>query len=226
MTSGRLQESYRIGSPDYLAKQLGERGITRLLEIVCSAYAILYENRTVEPEMSEDEITEELFKEIVFVWSKSSIPKTVIPINQKIDKANAKDRGRPPTIDFCFRDRWVKEAFFGFECKLLAEGDNRLCKEYIDNGLCRYLQGKYCAGGSAGSMIGYINSGSIIAVVQNVKIRVDKEKALRPMTLASAIYAFKEHYVSMHEREKGLSSFIVHHLFLYFAADSVKSSID
>ena len=132
MTSSHLQRSHRFGSADDLARKLGEKGIISILEIVCAAYTILYKNQLVKPEMSEDEITEELFKEIVFAWKTSSITETVIPINQKIDKNQARDRGKPPTIDFCFRDRWVKEAFFGFECKLLAEGNNRLYKEYIE----------------------------------------------------------------------------------------------
>lgn len=216
MTYDGLSESDKIGNPDDLARQLGEKGINKLLEIVCAAYAILYKNRIIKPKMSEDEITEELFKEIVIAWSKPNIPKTVIPINQKIDKNNAKNIGRPPTIDFCFRDRWTKEAFFGFECKLLAESNNRLCDEYIKNGLYRFIEGKYCARGSAGSMIGYINSGNVATIVSEVRTRVNKERIMQVMALASSILTFKEHYVSIHSRDKGLSPFCIHHLFFCF----------
>lgn len=218
MPSGRFQESYRLGNPYDLAEQIGEDGIAKLLALVCDAYDMLYKHKIVKLGMSEDEITEELFKEIQIVWRVSSIPQTIVPINQKIDKTFGKDRGKPPTIDFCFRDRWVKEAFFGFECKLLAEGDVRLYKEYIENGLYRYLQGKYCARGSAGSLIGYVNSGRISIIVQDVKTRVDRENMLTAMVKAPSISAFEEHYVSTHSRESGLSSFSVHHLFFCFLA--------
>jgi len=218
MPSDRFQESYRIGDPYDLAEQIGEDGIAKLLALVCDAYDTLYKHKIVKLGMSEDEITEELFKEIQIVWRVSSIPQTIVPINQKIDKYLAKDKGKPPTIDFCFRDRWVKEAFFGFECKLLAEDDIRLYKEYIENGLYRYLQGKYCAKGSAGSLIGYVNSGNISIVIREVKTRVDKENMLSAMVLARSISAFKEHYISTHLRERGLPSFCVHHLFFRFTA--------
>lgn len=221
MTSDLVQESYKFGSPHDLAAQIGEEGITKLLEIVCDAYHTLCKNTLcknhgVGSRMSEDEITEELFKEIVFIWSRSSITETIRPINQKIDRTNAKNKGRPPTIDFCFRDSWVQDAFFGFECKLLAEGNNGLYKEYVENGLCRYLQGKYCAQGSAGSLIGYVMFGRLATIVQDVKARVDKERLLKDMALASSICGFKEHYVSTHSREKALPPFCVHHLFFCF----------
>ena len=218
MPSDRFQESYRVGNPYDLAEQIGEDGIAKLLALVCEAYNMLCNHKIVKLGMSEDEITEELFKEIQIVWRASTIPQTIIPINQKIDKTLAKNIGKPPAIDFCFRDRWVKEAFFGFECKLLAEGNVRLYKEYVENGLFRYLQGKYCAKGSAGSLIGYVNSGRISVIVQDVKTRVDKESILTAMVKASSISAFEEHYVSTHSREGGLSSFCVHHLFFCFSA--------
>lgn len=214
--SDHFQDGYRFGSAYDLAARIGPDGITRLLEIVCDAYDMLCKNNTIKKEMSEDDITEELFKEIVIIWCESSTTNSIVPINQKSDKTFSKDVGKPPTIDFCFRDRYVRESFFGFECKLLAEGDVRLYREYIQNGLYRYIQGKYCARSSAGSLIGYVTSGSISVVVQDVKIRVDKKNILSAMALAPSISTFKEHYTSTHTREKGLSSFCVHHLFFRF----------
>jgi hypothetical protein len=203
-----------------LAEQIGEQGVSNLLKIVCDAYQELCGNHNIKQEMSEDEITEELFKEVVLIWSKSSITETIRPINQKIDRTSAKPRGRPPTIDFCFRDKWVSEAFFGFECKLLAEGDTRLYNEYIENGLYRYLRGTYSARGSAGSLVGYVKLGNLATIVQDVKARVDNERILKVMALASSIGRFKEHYVSVHSREMALPSFYVHHLFFSFASPS------
>jgi hypothetical protein len=209
--------TYSFGDPSDLAKQLGEDGVSYLLEIVCDAYRSLYQKHIVKQEMSEDDITEELFVEIVFTWSRSSITKSIRPVCQKGDKTLAKPRGKPPTIDFCFRNSWVGEAFFGFECKILVEGDKGLCNEYVENGLCRYLSGAYCAHGSAGSLIGYVKLGNISIIIHDVKARVDTQKMLAAMVLAAPIGRFKEHYVSVHEREMPLPPFRVHHLFFSFA---------
>jgi hypothetical protein len=199
-----------------LAEQIGEQGITNLLRIVCDAYQRLYQKHNIRQEMSEDEITEELLIEVHFVWSKSNITETIRPLPQKGDKTAAKPKGRHPTIDFCFRDVWVSEAFFGFEFKLLAEGDTRLYNEYIKNGLYRYIQGKYSARGSAGSLVGYVKLGNLARIIQDVKARVDNESIWKVMDLAPPIGEFKEHYVSVHSREMSLPLFCVHHLFFFF----------
>jgi len=216
MASNRSHGIYRFGNPYDLAQQLGEKGIARILEIVCEAYVVLQTKNLVTRGMSEDEITEELVSQIECVWRKSSVPISIVPINQKIDRTLAKNKGKPPTIDFCFRHVWIKEAFFGFECKRLAEGNGVLSQEYVDNGLCRYLRGEYCSSGSAGSMVGYVISGNLVAVVRDVKTRVDIERAVNTMKIAFSIGSFREHYVSIHTRERGLSQFCVHHLFFDF----------
>ncbi|MHA1410639.1 MAG: hypothetical protein ACTSQY_10105 [Candidatus Odinarchaeia archaeon] len=211
----------RINKPYDIAQKLGEKGINKILKMVCRAYNMLLKNKRINVKMSEDEITEELYTEIIIVWSQSGI-QNLLPINQKIDKTLAKNRGKPPTIDFCFRDRWIKKAFFGFECKILAEGNSRLTKEYVDNGLKRYLQGKYCSTTSIGSLIGYVIIGDIKKTIQDVKKRVDKESIIKKMTLASSILDFKNHFTSEHSRVRGLSNFKVHHLFMYFVLDEKK----
>lgn len=205
------------GSPYDLAVQLGEKGIMKLLELVCKAYDRVCAASSISIAMNEDEITEELFKEVECGWRESDVPISIVPVNQKIDRDLAANLGKPPSIDFCFRDRFLKEAFFGFECKILGEGDCTLSGEYIDNGLCRFIEGKYCSRGSAGSMIGYVRFGKLSVVIQDIKRRVDIESAVQPMHLAPPMHAFKEHYISVHNRQRGLSQIAIHHLFFDFA---------
>jgi hypothetical protein len=69
-------------------------------------------------------------------------------------------------------------------------------------------------------LIGYVIFGCLVTIVQDVKTRVDKEQALKDMVVAFSIRAFKEHYISVHSREKKLPPFCVHHLFFYFAEPS------
>lgn len=215
--SDDFQNQFKFGSAYDLAQKIGESGITKLLKVICDAYVILSNNNIIQSGMTEDEITEELFTQGQCVLQKSSIPTTLVLVNQKIDRTLAKNKGRLPAIDFCFRDRWVKETFFGFECKLLAEGNGTLSREYVDEGLCRYLEGKYSSFGSSGSMIGYVKTGNLAPIIQDVKRRVDEKEAISPMTLALAIGSVKEHYVSIHSRERGLTNFSIHHLFFKFA---------
>jgi hypothetical protein len=215
--SDDIQCKYVSGSPNDLAKQLGESGIAKLLELVGDAYARVSDSNSITIAMNEDEITEEIFKEVICGWRESSVSTSLIPINQKIDRELALNEGRLPSIDFCFRDRFIREVFFGFECKILGEGDSNLSREYINNGLCRYLEGKYCSRGSTGSMIGYVRFGKISLVIQEIKRRVDKESAICAMNLATPLRALGEHYTSVHKRQRGLSEIVIHHLFFDFA---------
>jgi hypothetical protein len=206
---------FRTGDASDLAQQIGNDGISRLLEIISISYNNLRGRNVITSKMSENEITEELYTEILVIWRQSSVPITLVPVRPKIDRTYAVERGEP-AIDFCFRDRYTRESFFGFECKILDEGDNRLYREYIENGLGRYLQGKYSSGSSAGSLIGYIRSGDVTAIISEVGKRVELEDAIGKMSQAPPILGFQEHYVSTHTRQRGISPFSVHHLFFCF----------
>lgn len=76
--------------------------------------------------------------------------------------------------------RWKK--YFLFECKRL-DGGSDLSKKYIEKGLIRFCNGKYCADfdGSIiiqertpnfGGMLGYVVKGEISSIVSDIKGRV------------------------------------------------------
>jgi hypothetical protein len=216
MSFGNFQDSYQLGSASDLAKELGEQGIAKLLAIVCSAYKILQENSLINSEMKEYEITEELVTQVTCVWAESeNKPQNIVPINQKSDTACAKKRGKAPTIDFCFRNSWIRETYFGFECKVLEQSDNSLYDKYIVNGLDRYIGGTYCSKGSASSMVGYIKRGDLSIIVKEIKQRVDQDNISKNMSKSNNIGSFEQHFMSSHWRVDG-SEICIHHLFLHF----------
>ncbi len=202
------------GSPSDLAKEVGSDGIVNILNIVCRAYESLYSGSKVTPTMSEIDITEEFYVKLQCIWRKSSI--SLIPFHEKPDPNTEHLRGKPPTIDFCFRDELIRKSYFGFECKLLKENPTSY-NEYVNEGVNRYLKGKYSANCSVGSMIGYITLGNPTQIVKEVKNRVDEVSDISNMQLSYPINEFREHYESKHTRSVGLSPFFIHHLFFYFA---------
>lgn len=208
----------QLGDAKDLAQKLGEAGINKLLEVVCCAYQSLRNNNLITAGMSEDEITEELAIQVDVICRQSSMPINIASIPQKIDRKLAKQKGKSPAIDFCFRHTWVKDAYFGFECKILAEANTTLSKEYIKEGVCRYLDGKYCSKGSASSMVGYVKSGNLTVIIQDIIERVNKERIVRLMSKSSTIGIFDEHYLSTHNRLNN-SNFDIQHLFFNFPID-------
>lgn len=201
-------------SPIDLAKELGPDGIMVILRIICEAYKELHASRRVTSIMSEPEITEELYVKLELAWRKTDIP--LIPIHEKSHGKRKKGRGKTPTIDFCFRHEWDPNSYFGAECKLLEENNSKHYNLYIDEGVKRYLSGKYGEKCSAGSMIGYITIGNIVEIINEVKIRVDKKSNISNMEKSDTINGFTGHYKSVHEREVGKTPFHIHHLFFSF----------
>jgi hypothetical protein len=203
------------GYPRDLAKELGPDGIMAILRIICEAYKELRASGRATSIMSEPEITEELYVELLDVWKEADIP--LKHIHEKSHGKRKKGRGKTPTIDFCFRHKWDPTSYFGAECKLLEENNSELYKLYVDEGVNRYLSGKYGEKCSAGSMIGYIIIGSTAEIINNVKIRVDKlPNIFSNMTKSDFINGFTDHYKSVHERGVGNTPFHIHHLFFSF----------
>ena len=204
------------GCPKDFAKELGYEGIMNLLRIICEAYKNLLAREKINSTAEETAITEELYVEIYKICKSSNV--SLIPIHEKSHERKEEGRGRTPAIDFCFRDDWERDSYFGAECKRLEENNPRLCDLYIKNGICRYLSGKYGEKCSAGSMIGYILMGNTKNVIDEVKIKVNNlPNIFSKMQKAEDVNNwFTEHYTSIHDRETVISPFQIHHLFFSF----------
>ena len=165
----RTDQQFISGRPKDLAEELGADGIRTILIIICEAYKILLILGKVESAMNETRITEELFIELQAVMRTGEYRNlSLYPIHEKSHDRNGKGRGKTPTIDFCFRDRWVRDRYFGAECKLLKENYKTLYDDYVAGGVCRYLTGKYSENCSIGSMIGYITSGNTGEIISTL----------------------------------------------------------
>ena len=189
----------------------------RLLSLLCTAYRDLHARRIVRATSSEDTITEEWFVHICLRWRQADCF-GLVPVQQKQDKTRAKPVGRPPTIDFCFRDVFSRESYFGVECKLLDEGNHGHLKAYLDDseGMGRFLSGKYAASTSAGSMVGYVRRGACSVVARELAKGVVGLKERPKLEKSSLIPDFGQLYQSKHDRSFGQSPFLCFHLLLAF----------
>ena len=203
--------------PKDLAKQLGNRGVRRLLTLLTDAYHDLYDRQWVKADSPEDSITEEWFVHIQKQW-KSSDACGLIPVFQKPDTTRAKPRGRPPTIDFCFRDAFFAESYFGAECKLLDEGRKEHLKAYLDDneGIGRFITGKYAACAGAGAMVGYVRRGDCLIVAKDIASAMRQMNACLALKKSHPLPRFDPIYESEHHRSKGVSPFLCYHFLFAF----------
>ena len=98
-------------APD-LAKILGHRGLITLIELMCEAYFDLLGSGFVKADTPENDITEEWYVKIVLKYQRKP-HLAVVPFHQKSDQTKGKKGKLSPTIDFCFRDQYFPQSYFG-----------------------------------------------------------------------------------------------------------------
>lgn len=196
--------------PKDLLELLGSSGVRVLLELMRDAYSELINIRDDFSGMSENDITEEWYVQLVVVWRVSRVPSSIVPIHEKQDKSKAAKRGRPPTIDFCFRGTWDKYAYFGAEAKLVEADDKELCDEYVNAGVERFLSGKYNPVVSEGAMLAYIRKSQCADVAEAVKQRVVNLPGSPILNKEIILLPFEDYYTSNHV--ENTRPFLVHHL--------------
>lgn len=104
------------------------------------------------------------------------------------------------------------------ECKRIADDSAPLCREYVKNGIRRFIGGakedsqypKYAANHTVAFMAGYLLRGTAAGAVERINGYLDKLERLGSPTVV------KEDWVrtSVHGRNKPLSDITLHHAFL------------
>jgi len=207
-------EPTRLGSPDQLASEIGSNSDKCLLEVVIYAYIELRKTSNIDKTWPEDRITRELCVQIQIYIEKNQIK--AIPIHQYPIFLNKKRRGRPPTIDFVFRKGFEESHYFGFECKLLDDNIPNSVQEYVDEGVNRFLSGKYSHGQKAGGMVGYLIKCKRLKCVK----AVDKQMkhitgSNHNLTKKALVKGFNGLYMSKH-KQINLKIFELYHIFMNF----------
>ncbi len=222
MSLHQLAARYPLPGGD-LSEILGPSGIKMLLELIRDAYFELVQMRIVDLSMTENQITEEWHACLLLIWSLADGHCLgVVPIHQKEDESSRESRrGSPPIIDFCFRARWDRQAYFGAECKLIEANDKALCDKYIKNGVNRYIDGRYGQEFSKGVMLGYVRQTKCSDVAAEIRNRINRLAGSPQFVRTDELLPFEDHYISEHSRLKDLSCFTIHHLLFLFEPCSV-----
>jgi hypothetical protein len=125
-------------------------------------------------------------------------------------------------IDIRFTHGYSESEYFSLECKLLNKTDkNRrwssLAREYIDEGVMRYVEERY-SGGTNGGMVGYVMDGDTDKAIKCVNEAIETRKQnlgiegkaeLKKSSIRPECQQTRE---TRHLIRNGC--FIVHHIFL------------
>jgi hypothetical protein len=197
--------------PDYL--------IPQILDLVVTAWS-----NFAKPEKNEHEVP--ITKKFrACLRQHRDLVKLPVKIDREIpedDLQTGEEKGR---IDLLFTsaERIREDVYFAFECKKLNKIDsknktNSLAREYVKEGMMRFVTGKYSSSVNNGGMIGYVMDGNtdtaIGAVNRNINhnrihLRISNSNSLLPSSLIPSNSEIKETQHDLDGR-----NFMIHHLFL------------
>lgn len=100
------------------------------------------------------------------------------------------------------------------ECKRIAGTDTHLCREYVVEGMDRFIQEKYGENHAVGFMVGYVLSGALSESADGVNAYL-KRSSREPDVLALSDIDVPT-WLSQHTRSSRSKSICLHHMFLGF----------
>ena len=175
---------------------------------------------TITENTEEDDITQEWYGKISLRWTSENRAtilriNSIGPVHQYQDPTLKKKRGYKPTIDFCFRDWDTSNSYFGAECKNLYNHKKDKIKRYVETGVKNYISGRYGSQSSESSIIGYVLSGKIPEIVNELVSEIAK---VTPVSNLSRELRYMEpQYSSQHMRNLDNQEITIHHLFFDFS---------
>ena len=221
MSSIRNITSSTLMPPD-LAKKIGVGGVNEILDVFWKGYQELKcdSSFVVNSSSEEDDITQKWYEKILGIWDSRNRATSIAlnglcPIHQYADNTMKKRNGsKAPTIDFCFKD-WSTNSYFGAEAKNLYESRPDKIARYVSTGVDNYTTGRYGSQSSESSIIGYVLSGKIPDIVNELKVEMSKGK---PVANLARSTNSNPQYKSSHLRTLDSQEILLHHLFFDFVS--------
>lgn len=194
--------------------------VPQVLDCVAEAW-----RRVPKPGSSDHEIdiSLKLYRELLHVKNRNRLPFRFGYEVVEIDLAALDVSGRKDIVVFP-RGTDREEIYLGLEAKRLnvlrPTGPAALAAEYVDEGMQRYVDGKYAGAVQHGVMLGYVLDGNVGAAIKNVASVVKRRCTDLCMAIGSSLTAssikprkrsVKE---SCHTRKTDSKDFLIHHVFL------------
>lgn len=143
-------------------------------------------------------------------------------IDAESDELDQKTGGRLGRIDMRMLHGWREDVYFAFECKRLNVLSNgarsSLAGEYADDGMARFVSGKYARGLDSGGMLGYVMDGDLKSAMAAVKKAIEARRTALCMdsdgTLAGSSVRPRNTRVKETSHRQAGKPFLIHHVFL------------
>jgi hypothetical protein len=105
------------------------------------------------------------------------------------------------------------------ECKRIAMSNGLLVREYVLQGIDRFVSGKYGSAHALGFMVGYVVAGDPGGAVDKINRYLGKLKRIAERLLRQDAADMTISWLSKHTRSGDMPAIALHHVMLEFAVD-------
>lgn len=215
--------TFSMPMPPDLAKKIGVGGVNEILSVFWKGYQELKSESSfvVNSSSEEDDITQKWYEKILGIWDSRNRATSIAlnglqPIHQYADNTMKKRKGsKAPTIDFCFKDWSTDNSYFGAEAKNLYKSRADKIERYVSTGVDNFTTGRYGSQSSESSIIGYVLSGKIPDIVNELKVEMAKGSPVANLARSTSA---NPQYKSSHLRTIDNQEITLHHLFFDFVS--------
>lgn len=111
-----------------------------------------------------------------------------------------------------------EDEYYAFECKRL-DGNSALNSKYVNEGICRFIGGKYSSKVPLSGMIGFVQKGDVISIIEDINAKIASNSAINSIALLEE-YPVTENfggsYYSCHNRNSSMPPIDIYHLMFDF----------
>jgi hypothetical protein len=216
-----LTASQSLGVPaSQLVKVVNEESIATILGITVKAWPQVIAGKEVDHSSREPDISAQLRREMIAEKNRRNPRPALLFLKEvPVDEADGStDRGR---IDIRVGYSLEEDEYFAMECKKVGARDTTKAKDYIDEGVHRFVTGKYSPNLSHGGMIGYVYKGSCAETAKLIEYHIETYNAAKTNACAQWPWQpekrFGKHkhlYSTMHTQDQTTNDITLLHLFL------------
>lgn len=215
-----MERIARKGSSSALRQALFPAGFAgEVMSLIKETWAVFSLHHDVR---LEERLTAVFADALIKAYERRNWPWFIIPEVPITDPTFGTQTGRND-LRFYHRAQPGQSRFFVVECKRLhvrtASGFRHLSDEYIEEGLMRFVDGRYSASQPVGGMIGYVMDDDIEAAFERVgaevkakKLRLEIRGKITMQCPSSVLSTCAYSADTFHHRSCG--SILIHHLLL------------
>jgi hypothetical protein len=149
--------------------------IATVLDITMVGWSYVISSGKVSIGSSETEIAGHLGREMISEKNRHLGLKNQIRIEEEVGTRSSLTSEKPEgRIDIKIIYSFDEAEYFGMECKRVTSKNSRLAKKYVDDGIMRFVTGKYSPGHDFAAMIGFVIDGKLTDCIDLVRTRLTK----------------------------------------------------